>query len=174
MVFKPKLWKIIFLLNLKRNLASFWETDLCPSCCVASWEKHFCCKSQQIQAQPINMVVHSRQHFQMHFYQKNVYILNKIFDLRIEAWTKWSPFHRQHFEMHEPERKVLQTVLRFVHTVQLTTRTIRTPAFWGYPPPPHDYPHYWTMLGPNSKQGRMTLKIWVKVKGHHMRHTFSC
>ena len=23
-------------------------------------------------------------------------------------------------------------------------------------------------------QGRMTLKIYVKVKGHHMGHTFSC
>ena len=27
------------------------------------------------------------------------------------------------------------------------------------PPPPHDYPHYWVMLDPKSKQGRMTLKI---------------
>ena len=24
-----------------------------------------------------------------------------------------------------------------------TTRTTRTPAFWGYPPPPRDYPYYW-------------------------------
>ena len=24
-----------------------------------------------------------------------------------------------------------------------TTRTTRTPAFWGYPPPPHDCPYYW-------------------------------
>ena len=39
------------------------------------------------------------------------------------------------------------------------TRTTRTPAFWGYPPPPHDYPHYWIMLGPKSKQDRMTLNI---------------
>ena len=23
------------------------------------------------------------------------------------------------------------------------TRTTRTPAFWGYPPTPHDYPYYW-------------------------------
>ena len=27
------------------------------------------------------------------------------------------------------------------------------------PPPPHDYPHYWVMLDPKSKQGRMTLEI---------------
>ena len=26
---------------------------------------------------------------------------------------------------------------------RVTTRTTTTPAFWGYPPPPHDYPFYW-------------------------------
>ena len=31
------------------------------------------------------------------------------------------------------------------------TRTTRTPAFWGYPPPPHDYPHYWI---PSKKNNR--------------------
>ena len=31
------------------------------------------------------------------------------------------------------------------------TRTTRTPAFWGYPPPPHDYPHYWI---PSQKNNR--------------------
>ena len=25
-----------------------------------------------------------------------------------------------------------------------------------------------------QSQGQMTLKIYVKVKGHHMVHTFSC
>ena len=25
-----------------------------------------------------------------------------------------------------------------------------------------------------QSQGQMTLKIYIKVKGHHMRHTFSC
>ena len=25
----------------------------------------------------------------------------------------------------------------------MKTRTTRTPAFWGYPPPPRDYPYYW-------------------------------
>ena len=46
------------------------------------------------------------------------------------------------------------------------TRTTRTPAFWGYPPPPHDYPYYWPVhfesqvhtidqfiSDPKSKQG---------------------
>ena len=32
------------------------------------------------------------------------------------------------------------------------TRITRTPAFWGYPPPPHDYPHYWVILDPKSKK----------------------
>ena len=26
-----------------------------------------------------------------------------------------------------------------------TTRTTRMPVFWGYPPPPHDYPYYWSV-----------------------------
>ena len=40
----------------------------------------------------------------------------------------------------------------------IRTRTTRTPALWGQPQPPHDYPHYWVMLDPKSKLGRMTLK----------------
>ena len=32
------------------------------------------------------------------------------------------------------------------------TRITRTPAFWGYPPRPHDYPHYWVILDPKSKK----------------------
>ena len=30
------------------------------------------------------------------------------------------------------------------------TRTTRTPAFWGYPPPPHDYPYYGFISDPMS------------------------
>ena len=36
--------------------------------------------------------------------------------------------------------------------VQVATRTTKTPAFWEYPPPPHDYPHYWVILDPMSKK----------------------
>ena len=51
----------------------------------------------------------------------------------------------------------------------------RTPAFWRYPPPPHDYPHFWDILDPKSKQGksegfescdRLIVRkhpIWVKI-----------
>ena len=34
---------------------------------------------------------------------------------------------------------------------QFKTRTIITPAFWGYPLLPHDYPYYWVVLDPKSK-----------------------
>ena len=53
------------------------------------------------------------------------------------------------------------------------TRTTRTPAFWGYPPSPHDYPYYWPVhtidqfiSDPKSKQGesRKIRKISEKLK----------
>ena len=37
------------------------------------------------------------------------------------------------------------------------TRTTRTPAFWGYPPPPHDYPHHWVILDPKSKEDKVKV-----------------
>ena len=68
--------------------------------------------------------------------------------------------------------------------VQLKTRTTRTPAFWGYPQPPHDYPYYWVILDPKSKEDKVKVtnlknlpkfqkfKFWNK---HYTRHTFwSC
>ena len=64
------------------------------------------------------------------------------------------------------------------------TRTTRTPAFWGYPPPPHDYPFYWVILDPKSEEDKVKVtnlksspkfqnfEFWNK---HYMRHTFgSC
>ena len=39
-----------------------------------------------------------------------------------------------------------------VPTILVWTRTTRTPAFWGYPPPPHDYSHYWVILDLKSKK----------------------
>ena len=68
--------------------------------------------------------------------------------------------------------------------VQLTTIMTRTPAFWGYPPPPHDYPFYWVILDPKSEEDKVkvtnlknspkfrNVEFWNK---HHTRHTFwSC
>ena len=37
------------------------------------------------------------------------------------------------------------------------TRTTRTPAFWGYPPPPHDYPYHWVILDPKSKDDKVKV-----------------
>ena len=61
---------------------------------------------------------------------------------------------------------------------QTKTRTTRTPAFWGCPPPPHDYPYYWFILDPNSKEDKVKAtnlknspKFWNK---HYTRHTFWC
>ena len=31
------------------------------------------------------------------------------------------------------------------------------PAFWGYPPPPHDYPYYWVILDPKSKEDKVKV-----------------
>ena len=62
--------------------------------------------------------------------------------------------------------------------------TTRTPAFWGYPLPPHDYPYCWVILDPKSEEDKVKvtnlkispkfqiLKFWNK---HYTRHTFwSC
>ena len=61
------------------------------------------------------------------------------------------------------------------------TRTTRTPAFWGYPLPPHDYPYHWVILDPKSKEDKVkvtNLKKSPKFQfwnGHYTRHTFwSC
>ena len=66
----------------------------------------------------------------------------------------------------------------------LKTRTTRTPAFWGYPPPHNDYPYHWVILDPKSKEDKVkvaNLKKSPKFQffefwnGHYTRHTFwSC
>ena len=64
------------------------------------------------------------------------------------------------------------------------TRTTRTPAFWGYPPLPHDYPYYWVILDPKSNDDKVKVtnfknlpkfQIFEFWNGHYTRHTFwSC
>ena len=67
---------------------------------------------------------------------------------------------------------------------QTETRTIRTPAFWGYPPPPHDHQYHGVILDPKSKEDKVKVtnlknspkfqifEFWHK---HYTRHTFwSC
>ena len=68
--------------------------------------------------------------------------------------------------------------------IQILTRTTRTPAFWGYPPPPHDYPYHWVILDPKSKDDKVKVtnlknspkfQIFEFWNGHYTRHTFwSC
>ena len=49
------------------------------------------------------------------------------------------------------------------------TRTTRTPAFWGYPPPPHDYPYHWVMLDPKSKEVKIS-NFWILKRALHVTH----
>ena len=68
-----------------------------------------------------------------------------------------------------------------IWTLQLVTRTTRTPAFWGYPPPPNDY---WVILDPKSKEDKVKVtnlknlpkfQIFEFWNEHYTRHTFwSC
>ena len=43
------------------------------------------------------------------------------------------------------------------------TRTTKTPAFWGYPPPPHDYPYHWVILDPKSKEDKSQSHKFKKI-----------
>ena len=45
---------------------------------------------------------------------------------------------------------------KILHTY-IITRTTRMPVFWGYPPPPHDYSHYWVILDPKSKEDKVKV-----------------
>ena len=61
------------------------------------------------------------------------------------------------------------------------TKTTKTPAFCGYPLPPHDYPYYWVILDSKSKEDKVKVtnlknlpkfqmfEFWNK---HCMWHTF--
>ena len=39
----------------------------------------------------------------------------------------------------------------------VVTRTTRTPAFWGYPPPPNDYPYHWVILENEDTPRRLMI-----------------
>ena len=93
-------------------------------------------------------------------------------------WLQWQPttymwkaFFRNiksHWESHCFK---ITRIFLWLMDLTISTRTTRTPAFWGYPPPPHDYPYYWPVRfesqvhtidqfisDPKSKQGE-SLKI---------------
>ena len=56
------------------------------------------------------------------------------------------------------------------------TRTTRTPAFWGYPPPPHDHPYHWVILDPKSKEDKVKVtnlknsNFWILKWALHTTH----
>ena len=99
-------------------------------------------------------------------------------------WLKWRMFcvgiHYTHnisifFSCHWSEFIIGQT------------RTTRMPAFWGYPPPPRDYPCHWVILDLKSKQDKVKvtnlknfpkvqiLEFWKKIYRLYRRHIFwSC
>ena len=56
---------------------------------------------------------------------------------------------------------LLRVELRIIQ--QWLTRTTRTPAFWGYPPPPHDYPFYWVILDLKSEEDKVKVKEFTKI-----------
>ena len=58
---------------------------------------------------------------------------------------------------------------------QEQTKTTRTLAFWGNPPPPHDYPYYWVILDPKSKEDKVKvtdLKNLPKFQSFQFWHNF--
>ena len=63
----------------------------------------------------------------------------------------------------------------------VSSRATRMPAFWEYPPPPHDYTFYWFISDPKSKQDKVQVTNLNKLpniyilefcKNLYMEHTF--
>ena len=48
------------------------------------------------------------------------------------------------------------------------TRTTRTPVFWVYSPPPHDYPNYWVILDPKSNEKKVKVTNWKNLTKLHI------
>ena len=76
---------------------------------------------------------------------------NKSRHQHSKTWREWiwSLFHWSFYHCHSNSMELF-----FVVTL-IQTRTTRTPAFWGYPPPPHDYPYHWVILDPKSKKDKV-------------------
>ena len=75
----------------------------------------------------------------------------------------------------EEQREILTSGFKILLSLflwfQFTTRTTRTPAFWGYPLPPHDYLYYWVILDPKSKDDKVKVTNLKKfAKTLHTTH----
>ena len=61
---------------------------------------------------------------------------------------------------------------------QTETRTTRTPAFWGYPLPPHDHQYHGVILDPKSKEDKVKVTNlknsakfqWILTQTLHTTH----
>ena len=80
----------------------------------------------------------------------------------IHMWHWELSYHDANYVLTTPEVAIaasddkvgIMTIIMFQWMfciIQIWTRTTRTPALWGYPPPSHDYPHYWI---PSQKNNR--------------------
>ena len=61
---------------------------------------------------------------------------------------------------HWGRDKLAANFLTFSHAFSWMTRTTRTPAFWGYPPPPNDYPYHWVK---RRQSQNYKFKIFAKI-----------
>ena len=52
--------------------------------------------------------------------------------------------------------------------LSITTRTTRTPTFWGYPPLPHDYPYHWVIL--DFKWKDEISNLWILKRALRATH----
>ena len=95
--------------------------------------------------------------------------------------TKWLPLCRQHFQIHFLEW--MQISLKFVPmgSIDNTSALVqimawhqtgakplseptRMPVFWWYHLPPNDYPYYWIILDPKSKENKVKVtKEFAKI-----------
>ena len=85
---------------------------------------------------------------------------------------KWLPFYLRLNVLNRVvsvvkfSPKCSQQQLQLNHTAVLKTRTTRTPVFWGYPPPPHDYPYHWVILDPKPKEDKVSHNFKKSPKFH--------
>ena len=74
------------------------------------------------------------------FPDKNLCAL--LVECQLYSWCWWLRFSRATKPVHNMCDYMMLLAKWFLDLID-PTRTTRTPAFWGYPPPPRDYPYYW-------------------------------
>ena len=74
----------------------------------------------------------------------------------------WNFHHWLHWKLsfwQFPVQSVMKISSKWQHFCfrVVKTRTTRTPAFWGYPSRPNDYPYHWVILDPKSKEDKVKV-----------------